>query len=150
MKRANPPTKPGGLTKLGTQPQLPPMQRTLPAALYRDPATYARERTTVFAAGWQFLGHETEALAPGDYIAGDAAGWPVLAVRGKDGVLRGFHNVCRHCAGPLVTEQRGSCGAPSISAPPRVSIRARLACTRWRCRSGAASCSSISTARPVP
>src|SRR5215217_1615248 len=111
MKRANPPTKPGGLTKLGTQPQLPPMQRTLPAALYRDPATYARERTTVFAAGWQFLGHETEALAPGDYIAGDAAGWPVLAVRGKDGVLRGFHNVCRHRAGPLVTEQRGSCGA---------------------------------------
>lgn len=87
------------------------MQRTLSAALYRDPAAYERERTSVFAAGWQFLGHESEAAAPGDYIAGDVAGRPVLAVRGKDGVLRGFHNVCRHRAGPLVVDRKGSCGA---------------------------------------
>jgi len=86
------------------------MQLTLPAALYRDPAAYDRERQGVFAAGWQFLGHENEAKAPGDYIAGVVAGWPVLAVRGADGTLRGFHNVCRHRAGPLTPEGRGNCG----------------------------------------
>ena len=87
------------------------MQRTLPSKLYRDPATFERERTSVFAAGWQFLGHEAEAPATGDYIAGEAGGWPVLAVRGADGALRGFHNVCRHRAGPLVTDAKGHCGS---------------------------------------
>ena len=86
------------------------MQPTLPAALYRDPAVFQRERQGVFAAGWQFLGHEREAAGEGDYLAGDVAGWPVLAVRGKDGVLRGFHNVCRHRAGPLVGAGAGNCG----------------------------------------
>ena len=87
------------------------MQRTLPASLYRDPAAHARERQGVFAAGWQFLGHETEIPAPGDYMAGEVAGWPVLAVRGADGTLRAFHNVCRHRAGPLTPDGRGNCGA---------------------------------------
>jgi choline monooxygenase len=86
------------------------MQSTLPASLYRDPTVFDRERIKVFAAGWQFLGHESEAAAAGDYIAGDIAGWPVLAVRGKDGALRGFHNVCRHRAGPLVDDGAGNCG----------------------------------------
>jgi len=99
------------LTASLPHPQLLPMQRTLPASLYRDPAIYGREREAVFAAGWQFLGHDSEAPYPGDYIAGDVAGRPVLAVRGQDGMLRGFHNVCRHRAGPLVMDPRGSCGA---------------------------------------
>ncbi len=86
------------------------MQLTLPSRQYRDPAAYQTERRTVFAAGWQFLGHEVEAHQPGDYLAGDVAGQPVLAVRGPDGVLRGFHNVCRHRAGPLVADGRGHCG----------------------------------------
>ena len=86
------------------------MQMTLPAKLYRDPQAWARERQGVFAAGWQFLGHANEAPNPGDYIAGEAGGWPVLAVRGADGELRGFHNVCRHRAGPLAEDGRGNCG----------------------------------------
>ena len=86
------------------------MQLTLPAQFYRDPEPYQRERQAVFAAGWQFLGHENEIAEPGDYLAGDVAGWPVVAVRGVDGVLRGFHNVCRHRAGPLVADGSGHCG----------------------------------------
>lgn len=86
------------------------MQMTLSAGLYRDPQAYARERAGVFGAGWQFLGHENEAPEPGDYIAGDVAGWAVVAVRDADGALRGFHNVCRHRAGPLVEDRAGHCG----------------------------------------
>ena len=33
---------------------------------------------------------------PGDYVARDAAGTPLLAVRGKDGVVRAFRNACRN------------------------------------------------------
>ena len=86
------------------------MQRTLPAVAYRDPAVFGRERTAVFAACWQFLGHEGEMPAAGDYLAGDVAGWPVLAVRGGGGGLRGLHIVCRHRAGPLVSDAKGNCG----------------------------------------
>ena len=33
---------------------------------------------------------------PGDYVARQAAGVPILAVRGKDGQVRAFRNACRH------------------------------------------------------
>src|SRR5262249_4017461 len=36
------------------------------------------------------------------------AGEPVLVVRGDDGVLRAFFNVCRHRAAPIVNEPCGS------------------------------------------
>lgn len=85
------------------------MQRTLPARLYGDPDAYGRERTGVFGQAWLFLGHEAEATEPGDWIAADIAGHRLFAVRGQDGALRAFHNVCRHRAGPLVQGERGSC-----------------------------------------
>lgn len=85
------------------------MQATLPSRLYGCPDAWARERAGVFGRAWLFLGHEAEAGAPGDWIATDIAGHRLFAVRGKDGVLRAFHNVCRHRAGPLVTGQSGRC-----------------------------------------
>lgn len=85
------------------------MQATLPARLYGCPDAWARERSAVFGRAWLFLGHEAEAPAIGDWIASDVAGHRLMAVRGKDGVLRAFHNVCRHRAGPLVTGARGKC-----------------------------------------
>lgn len=74
---------------------------TLPARCYTDPETWAHERTRIFAASWQVLTHEDRLRAPGETLATTLAGWPLLLVRGEDGVLRGFHNVCRHRAGPL-------------------------------------------------
>ena len=83
------------------------MQTTLPARLYGCPDAWARERTAVFGRAWLFLGHEAEAADPGDWIAADVAGHRLLAVRGKDGALRAFHNDCRHRAGPLVLGAAG-------------------------------------------
>ena len=37
----------------------------------------------------------------GDHVVADCGGLPVIAVRGADGVVRAFHNVCRHRAGPI-------------------------------------------------
>jgi choline monooxygenase len=42
-------------------------------------------------------------------LAATIAGYPLIVVRTKDG-LKGFHNVCRHRAGPLFAEERGNCG----------------------------------------
>lgn len=92
------------------------MQTTLPARLYGCPEAWARERSAVFGKAWLFLGHEAEAPETGDWIATDIAGHRLLAVRGKDGTLRAFHNVCRHRAGPLVTGARGHCEGELVCA----------------------------------
>lgn len=82
---------------------------TAPASWYRDPALWPLERAGVFANAWQFVTHESALAAPRAYWADDLAGYPVILVRDDSGVLRGFHNVCRHRAGPLVRDQRGVC-----------------------------------------
>jgi len=92
------------------------MQVTLPARLYGCPDAWDRERTGVFGRAWLFLGHEAEAAAPGDWLAAEVAGSRLLAVRGADGVLRAFHNVCRHRAGPLTQGERGRCEGELVCA----------------------------------
>jgi choline monooxygenase len=75
----------------------------LAARFYTDPAMVEVERREVFARGWQLAAHGTQLGAAGDHVVGEIAGTPVLVVRGEDNVLRAFHNVCRHRAGPLAT-----------------------------------------------
>jgi choline monooxygenase len=76
--------------------------RTPPASWYIDPAILAIERDAVFARTWQGVGPIERLAAPGDYLAGEVAGEPFVAVRGNDGSLRAFFNVCRHHASCLV------------------------------------------------
>lgn len=82
---------------------------TLPARLYRDPARWPIERARIFARTWLFAAHESEVAAPGAWRADTLAGFPILLLRGEDGRLRGFHNVCRHRAGPLTEGDSGVC-----------------------------------------
>jgi choline monooxygenase len=82
---------------------------TLPASMYHDPAVYEHERRAIFAREWQLAGVRLDLQDAGDYIAHDVAGFRVFVIVGPDGALRGFHNMCRHRAGPLVTEPAGSC-----------------------------------------
>jgi choline monooxygenase len=52
--------------------------------------------------------------APGDYVATEIAGWPIVVVVDTAGALRAWHNVCRHRAGPLVGDGEGSCGSTFV------------------------------------
>ena len=49
--------------------------------------------------------------APGDYFTDDLAGGPIIALRDQMNEVRVFHNVCRHRAGPLATDESGQCGS---------------------------------------
>jgi choline monooxygenase len=80
---------------------------TLPSYLYTDPATFAAEKEKIFARSWQVVGHRDQVTNAGDYFTTELVGEPLLIVRGADGKLRGFYNVCRHRAGPPA-EGRGS------------------------------------------
>ena len=73
---------------------------TLPADAYVSPPD--AERSTIFAGTWQLITHSSRLIGPGSTLATTLAGWPLLLVRGEDGALRTFHNVCRHRASPLV------------------------------------------------
>jgi choline monooxygenase len=83
---------------------------TLPASWYHDPAIWERERTAVFGREWQYAGHVSQLAEPGQYLLADVAGIDVLVMTGADGVIRAFHNVCLHRAGPLVWDREGRCG----------------------------------------
>jgi choline monooxygenase len=73
---------------------------TLPSALYTDPNTFVTEKEKIFSCNWQVVGHASQVAAPGDFFTTELVGEPLVFVRGLDGKLRGFYNVCRHRAGP--------------------------------------------------
>ena len=85
----------------GLAPQPLDHARALHARYYTDPAIGALERRVVFDRGWQLVAHACQLRNAGDHAIADFAGLPVIAVRGADGTIRVFHNVCRHRAGPI-------------------------------------------------
>ena len=72
---------------------------TLAASLYWSKETFEDEKAKIFSSTWQVVGHVRQATHPGDYFTFDLIGEPLVIVRGDDGILRGFYNVCRHRAG---------------------------------------------------
>ncbi|MEL6226528.1 MAG: aromatic ring-hydroxylating dioxygenase subunit alpha [Pseudomonadota bacterium] len=77
--------------------------RSLDARYYTDPAIYELERHQLFGRAWQFAGHASLVESPGDYFTFEIAGESLFCVRGRDGKLRGFYNVCQHRAHELVS-----------------------------------------------
>jgi len=80
------------------------------AGFYFDPAIYAAEQNGIFHRQWSYFCHISQVAAPGDYLSGEIGGQSVCVIRGKDGILRGFFNVCRHRAHQLLS------GAGSLKA----------------------------------
>ncbi len=77
---------------------------TIPSAWYTDPRFHAIDSELVFARTWQNVGHAAQVAAEGQHLVATVADDPVIVVRGRDGVLRAFFNVCRHRGGPLALE----------------------------------------------
>ena len=88
---------------LGTSP--------LPTEPYLCEERFARERDLVFRRTWINVGRVEEVPKAGDYFVREIAicKVSVLVIRGSDGVVRGFHNVCSHRSNKLVRDERGSC-----------------------------------------
>jgi choline monooxygenase len=88
---------------------------TIPASWYVDPRVAELERRSVLSGSWQMVGRADQVSRPGQYVATDVAGEPIVVVRGIDGRLRGFFNVCRHHAAVVMTEAAGQ--ANSLRCP---------------------------------
>jgi phenylpropionate dioxygenase-like ring-hydroxylating dioxygenase large terminal subunit len=81
-----------------------------PVSTYLSAEQLAREQTVFFRQRPLMMGFGTEWAKPGDYRTDDLSGVPILIVRGRDGVMRGFLNVCRH-RGAKVVDGCGSAKA---------------------------------------
>ena len=75
---------------------------SLPAWVYRDPDYFRVEMDRLIRPSWQIVCHANEISQPGDYRTLDYLGESVIVIRGADGEVRAFTNVCRHRAMRLV------------------------------------------------
>ncbi|MEO8812566.1 MAG: aromatic ring-hydroxylating dioxygenase subunit alpha [Caulobacteraceae bacterium] len=90
----------------GTSDLAPAPMRNL-ATVYTDPARHAAERQRLFRETPVVACLSNELRAPGDWRAFDETGVPIVIVRGKDGVVRAFLNICMHRGARLVREPAG-------------------------------------------
>ncbi|MEX2298669.1 MAG: aromatic ring-hydroxylating dioxygenase subunit alpha [Dongiaceae bacterium] len=84
-------------------------KETLPGWAYSSAEFFALEKEHLFLSNWQIVCHVSELPNPGAYVTLDLLGERAVAVRGEDGEIRAFYNVCRHRAAAVVKGRSGSC-----------------------------------------
>jgi carnitine monooxygenase subunit len=83
---------------------------SLPAWIYHDSEFFEREKSAVFRNSWQVVCHLSDVPRPGDFHSLEFLGESIVVLRGDDGEVRAFHNVCRHRAARLLDGSKGHCG----------------------------------------
>lgn len=68
----------------------------------------ATEREQIFDRCWLYIGHESEVEHPGDFHRREVAGRPLIFIRGKDNVVRVFHNSCTHWGAKVCRVDHGT------------------------------------------
>jgi carnitine monooxygenase subunit len=90
-------------------PEHDPLDDTsLPGWLYFDPEFFEAEKKAFLRAAPQVVCHENEIAQPGDWRTIEYLGESVIVIRGDDGAVRAFSNVCRHRGSRLV-DGNGGC-----------------------------------------
>ncbi len=84
-------------------------RRGLPAWTYHSPAMLELEKRKLFLNHWQIACHVSDIPNTGDFITLDIAAERAIIMRGDDGVVRAFHNLCRHRGSRVAAESRGHC-----------------------------------------
>jgi len=85
----------------------------LPPAAYTEESWLRAEQEALFERTWTFAGVAHDLGEPGDVVTVQVGRVPVVVVRGEDGALQAFHNLCRHRGHPLVDGDR-NCGKALI------------------------------------
>jgi Rieske 2Fe-2S family protein len=93
------------------------VRQTLPGRDYHAPEVFELERERIFFREWVYAGRADEAPEPGDFLTVDVVGESVVVVRGSDGELRGFYNVCRHRGSRLCDPETHGHAKGAIKCP---------------------------------
>lgn len=79
----------------------------LPSWAYHDVETLEAERRRIFQRSWQLVCHASDIPRAGDWQAMLVLGESIIAIRGDDGTVRAFANVCRHRGARILDGHRG-------------------------------------------
>lgn len=93
-----------------TEAAAPLRDNVLSADLYTSEDIYRRELETLWANTWLLVGRESDLEKPGDYFLFEmeALSLSVVVIKGSDGRIRGFHNVCAHRGARLCHRKQGT------------------------------------------
>ncbi|MEM7215650.1 MAG: aromatic ring-hydroxylating dioxygenase subunit alpha [Pseudomonadota bacterium] len=76
----------------------------MPNWFYTSPDAIMEEKRKVFALSWVGIGFGKDVPEPGDVKPVEFLGDPFIISHGRDGIVRVFHNACRHRGVKLVQE----------------------------------------------
>ena len=86
------------------------LRPTLGGGYYCDPAIFVIEQDRIFERNWFCAVRSAELSTPGAFKRIQVGRESVLVVRGRNGVVNAFLNVCRHRGAMLCTEDSGTVG----------------------------------------
>lgn len=86
---------------------------TLPSRYYTDEAIYRAEMRQIHRKSWCYVGHVCDVAEPGMYFTDVVGEQPMLVVKGHDGEIRAFFNVCQH-RGHSLLKGKGSTRQPIV------------------------------------
>ncbi len=86
----------------------------LPGWTYFNAELLELEKEELFRKRWQIACHVSDVPEPGDFVTFDVAEERAVIVRGRDGEVRAFHNLCRHRGSRVVGQERGHCKSALI------------------------------------
>ncbi len=89
---------------------------TLPALWYLDPSHYARELSSIHSKNWIYVGRENDLPALTLHRV-EIAGLNLILVKDDKGIVRCFHNTCRHRGSELCQHQDTKLKAKLITCP---------------------------------
>ncbi len=116
---------PGGTGEPAAAMASVPLALSLPKASFTSESEFRREREAVLFASWFCVGRAETLAAAGDYLTADVAGESVIVVRGDEGDLHGFYNLCRHRGSRLVAPEDGE---PAAVTEAQAAVPGRTGC----------------------
>lgn len=88
---------------------------SLPRPFYTDPEVFAADMEKIWYRDWLFAIAAAEVPKTGSYVSLQIGAYAIIIVRGADGVIRSFHNACRHRGSRICAAEKGN--APKLVCP---------------------------------
>ena len=95
--------------RTATAEMLQTRERTysLPQPFYTDERLFQIDMQEIFHKEWLIAGMTCEIPAKGNFITLQIGKNPIIVIRGAEGKVHAFHNVCRHRGSRLCTSDKG-------------------------------------------
>jgi len=93
------------------------LEATLPGGYYTSPPMFQRELERIWFTTWLCAGRVDQIPHTGDFLAHQVGDESIIVVRGRQGGINAFYNVCRHRGARLCTEEAGTFKGGLIRCP---------------------------------